>query len=112
MRGWGGFVSDRLSGNINGIYSVSVDQSVKLGRTILPLHFDVRQVERWSGGGSLEASARASASLRLLTFTGQLDWSRPNDPAGPDPPDNLPPSLRAGARRVGQERVRPCRSGW
>src|SRR3546814_14459983 len=84
MRGWGGFVSDRLSGNISGIYSVSVDQPVKLGRTILPLHFDVRQVERWSGGDSLEASARASASFRALTFTGQLDWSRTKAPAGPD----------------------------
>jgi hypothetical protein len=105
MRGWGGFMSDRLSGNINGIYSVSVDQSVKLGRTILPLHFDVRQVERWSGGGSLEARARASASLRALTFTGQLDWSRTKAPAGPDPPDNLTASLLANAR-IGRVRVR------
>src|SRR3546814_3520839 len=63
MRGWGGFMSDRLSGNINCIYSVSVDQSVKLGRTILPIHFDVRMVERWGGGGSLAASARAAARV-------------------------------------------------
>ncbi|MFC3783554.1 hypothetical protein GGR90_001346 [Sphingopyxis italica] len=105
MRGWGGFVSDRLSGNINGIYSVSVDQPVKLGRTILPLHFDVRQVERWSGGDSLEARARASASFRALTFTGQLDWSRTKAPAGADPPDNLTASLLANAR-IGRVRVR------
>ncbi|HET6523252.1 carboxypeptidase regulatory-like domain-containing protein [Sphingopyxis sp.] len=105
MRGWGGFVSDRLLGNINAIYSVSVDQSVKLGRTILPLHFDVRQVERWSGGDSVEASARASASFRAMTFTGQLDWSRTKAPAGPDPPDNLIASLLANAR-IGRVRVR------
>ncbi|RYD45244.1 MAG: carboxypeptidase regulatory-like domain-containing protein [Sphingomonadales bacterium] len=105
MRGWGGFVSDRLLGNINGIYSVSVDQSVKLGRTVLPLHFDVRQVERRSGVDSLEASARASASFRALTFTGQLDWSRTKVPIGPDPPDNLTASLLANAR-IGRVRVR------
>ncbi|MHA4839171.1 MSCRAMM family protein [Sphingopyxis sp. MSC1_008] len=105
MRGWGGFVSDRLINNINGIYSVAVDQSVKLGSTVLPLHFDVRQVERWSGVNSLEASARASASFRALTFTGQLDWTRTKVPIGPDPPDNLTASLLANAR-IGRVRVR------
>ena len=105
MRGWGGFVSDRLINNINAIYSVSVDQSVKLGRTVLPLHFDVRQVERRSGVDSLEASARASASFRALTFTGQLDWSRTKVPVGPDPTDNLTASLLANAR-IGRVRVR------
>jgi len=105
MRGWGGFVSDRLINNINGISSVSIDQSVKLGRTVLPLHFDVRHVERWSGVDSLEASARASASFRALTFTGQLDWSRTKVPVGPDPPDNLSASLLANAR-IGRVRVR------
>ncbi|MGQ2934539.1 MAG: carboxypeptidase regulatory-like domain-containing protein [Sphingopyxis sp.] len=105
MRGWGGFVSDRSLGNINGQYSISVDQSVTLGRTVLPLHFDVRQVERRSGIESLEASARASASFRALTFTGQLDWSRTKVPVGPDPPDNLSATLLANAR-IGRVRVR------
>ncbi|OHD07365.1 carboxypeptidase regulatory-like domain-containing protein [Sphingopyxis sp. RIFCSPHIGHO2_12_FULL_65_19] len=105
MRGWGGFVSDRFLGNIDGQYSVSVDQSVALGRTVLPLHFDVRQVERRSGVESLEASARASASFRALTFTGQLDWSRTKVPVGPDPPDNLSATLLANAR-IGRVRLR------
>lgn len=105
MRGWGGFVSDRLSSGIGGITSISVDQSVKLGQTILPLHFDVRQVERWSGIDSIEASARASASFRAFTFTGQLDWSRTKVPVGPDPPDNLMATLLANAR-IGRVRVR------
>ena len=105
MRGWGGFVSDRFLGNINGQYSISVDQTVTLGRTVLPLHFDVRQVERRSGIESLEASARASASFRALTFTGQLDWSRTKVPVGPDPPDNLTATLLANAR-IGRVRVR------
>ncbi len=105
MRGWNGFVSDRFLSNIKGLYSISVDQSVKLGRTVLPLHFDVRQVDRRSGISSLEASARASASFRALTFTGQLDWSRTKVPVGPDPPDNLTATLLANAR-IGRVRVR------
>jgi len=105
MRGWNGFVSDRFLSNINGLYSISVDQSVKLGQTVLPLHFDVRQIDRRSGITSLEASARASASFRALTFTGQLDWSRTKVPIGPDPPDNLTASLLANAR-IGRVRLR------
>lgn len=105
MRGWGGFVSDRFVNNINAIYALSLDQSVKLGRTMLPLHFDVRHVERRSGFDSFEASARASANVRALTFTGQFDWSRTKAPAGPDPPDNLTASLLANAR-IGRVRLR------
>lgn len=105
MRGWGGFVSDRFINNIKGLYSISVDQSVKLGQTVLPLHFDVRKVDRRSGIASLEASARASASFRALTFTGQLDWTRTEVPIGPDPPDNLTASLLANAR-IGRVRLR------
>ncbi len=105
MRGFGGFVSDRFINNINGLYQISIDQSVKLGRTVLPLHFDLRQVDRTSGVQSLEASARASASFRALTFTGQLDWTRTKVPIGPDPPDNLSATLLANAR-IGRVRLR------
>lgn len=105
MRGWGGFVSDRFINNINGLYQISVDQSVKLGRTVLPLHFDLAKTDRRSGISTLEASARASASFRALTFTGQLDWTRTKVPVGPDPPDNLTASLLANAR-IGRVRLR------
>ena len=87
------------------MYQISVDQSVKLGRTVLPLHLDLRQVDRTSGVQSLEASARASASFRALTFTGQLDWARTKVPIGPDPPDNLSATLLANAR-IGRVRLR------
>lgn len=105
MRGWKDFVSDRFVNQINGLYSLSVDQSVTLGRTVLPLHFDLRQVDRSSGVQSLEATARASASFHALTFTGQFDWARTKVPIGPDPPDNMTASLLANAR-IGRVRVR------
>lgn len=105
MRGWNGFVSDRFLGNIKGLYQLSVDQSVKLGSFLLPLHLDLRQVDRSAGIQTLEASARASAGFRALTFTGQLDWARTKAPVGPDPPDNLTATLLANAR-IGRVRLR------
>ncbi|MBL0915964.1 MAG: carboxypeptidase regulatory-like domain-containing protein, partial [Sphingopyxis sp.] len=105
MRGWGGFVSDRFVGGVSGLYSVSVDQPVKLGRTILPLHFDLAKIDRASGVSNLQATGRASASFRALTFTGQLDWTRTKAPVGPDPPDNLTATLLANAR-IGRVRLR------
>ncbi|PAL21564.1 carboxypeptidase-like regulatory domain-containing protein [Sphingopyxis sp. GW247-27LB] len=105
MRGWGGFVSDRFFGGVTGLYSLSLDQPVKLGRSVLPLHLDLSRTERASGIASLDASARASASFRAMTFTGQLDWSRSHVPFGPDPPDSLTASLLANAR-IGRIRLR------
>lgn len=105
LRGWGGFVSDRLTRNIGGLYSILVDQPVKLGQTVLPFHLDLARTERISGVTSLDASARVSASFRAMTFTGQLDWSRSQVPGGADPPDNLTASLLANAR-IGRLRLR------
>lgn len=105
MRGWGGFTSDRFVGKIEALYSASIDQPVKLGRTIVPLHFDLSKIDRLSGVSNLEASGRASVSFRALTFTGQLDWSRSKVPVGPDPPDNLTATLLANAR-IGRVRLR------
>jgi len=105
MRGWGGFVSDRFINNMSGLYSISLDQSVKLGQTVLPLHFDLSKIDRRSGISSLEASGRASLSFRALTFTGQIDWARTKVPVGPDPPDNLTATLLANAR-IGRVRLR------
>ena len=105
MRGWDGFVSDRFVGGITGLYSLSIDQAVKLGRTVVPLHVDLAQIDRASGASNLQASGRASLSFRALTFTGQLDWSHTKAPGGPDPPDNLTATLLANAR-IGRVRLR------
>lgn len=105
MRGWNGFVSDRLIKNIKGIYQISVDQTISSGRTVIPVHLDIRHVARASGVTSLEAAARASLNFRALSFTGQVDWQRSKVPIGPDPPDNLTASLLANAR-IGRVRLR------
>jgi hypothetical protein len=105
VRGFGGFVSDRLNAGINGTYTVGVDQAVRLGQTVLPLHFDLRHVTRTSGVDSYEASARASVGFRRINLTGQVDWSRSSNPFGPDPPDRLTARLLANAS-IGRLRLR------
>ncbi|MBA4747093.1 MAG: carboxypeptidase regulatory-like domain-containing protein [Sphingopyxis sp.] len=105
LRGFGGFVSDRLIRGISGSYSIGVDQSVRLGQTILPLHFDLRHITRTSGVRSVEATARASVGFRRINLTGQVDWSRSNSPFGPDPPDQLTARLLANAS-IGRLRLR------
>ena len=105
QRGFGGFVSDRLIKGISGSYSIGVDQSVRLGQTILPLHFDLRHVTRASGVDSVEATARASVGFRRINLTGQIDWSRSNSPFGPDPPDRVTARLLANAS-IGRLRLR------
>ena len=105
LRGFGGFVSDRLLGGISGTYSVGVDQSVRLGQTVLPLQFDLRHVTRTSGVRSYEATARASVGFRRINLTGELDWLRSNAPFGPDPPDRVAARLLANAS-IGRLRVR------
>lgn len=105
IRGFGGFVSDRLIRGVSGHYSIGVDQSVRLGQTILPLHFDLRHITRTSGVSSYEAVARASVGFRRVNLTGQVDWSRTNSPFGPDPPDRVTARLLANAS-MGRLRLR------
>jgi len=105
VRGFGGFVSDRLIKGISGNYSVGVDQSVQLGQTVLPLHFDLRHITRTSGVRSYEATARASVGFRRVNLTSQLDWLRSNVPVGPDPPDRVTARLLANAS-IGRLRLR------
>lgn len=105
LRSFGGFISDRVNAGVNGNYSISVDQSVRLGQTVLPLHFDLRHVTRTSGIASYEASARASVGFRRINLTGQLDWSRSTNPFGPDPPDRMTARLLANAS-IGRLRLR------
>jgi hypothetical protein len=105
IRGWNGFVSDRFYGGVTGIYGVSVDQALRAGKTVIPLHFDLRQISRSNGTDTLEAVARTSIGLSRLTLTGQLDWQQQKVPVGPDPPARVAASLLANAR-IGAVRLR------
>lgn len=105
MRAWGGFISDRLDKNINGIYEISVDRSFSFGRTVLPLHFDLRKVTRRTGGSTVEMAARTSVAFRNVNLTGQIEWRSNASSVGPAPAPDVVASLLANAR-FGKVRVR------
>ncbi len=105
MRGWGDFISDRLPKSLRSTIGLSIDQTLTMGRTILPVHFDLRHTERAGGLTAVEGSARVSASLQRLSLTGQLDWVRTTTGRGPGPPDALTAKLLANGR-IGRVRLR------
>jgi Carboxypeptidase regulatory-like domain len=94
----GGFRSDRILKDVTGLHTLSVDQSVHLGRTIVPVHFDTRYTTRSSGNNSIDATARASFGFGRMSLTGALDWRSEQRRGGPAGPDDVTASLLANAR--------------
>ena len=101
----GGFRSDRILKDVTGIHTISVDQTLKLGRTTLPMHFDTRYTTRASGDNSLDANVRASLGIGRVALTGELDWRKNFRRSGNGPPDDVTASLLANAR-IGRVRLR------
>ena len=104
-RGWNGFTSNRLYGRVNGLYEFSVDPTLRLGRTVVPMHFDLRHTTRQGGYAATEAGVRTSLALRRVIVTGGIEWRRQAAPSGADPPGDLAATLLANAR-FGRVRLR------
>jgi hypothetical protein len=103
--GFGGFVSDRLTRSIRSFSSVSVDRSLKLGRTIIPTHIEANVTKRANGASTLGLETRLSASFGRYNITGELGWEQERAPFGPDPPGVLQGRFLANAR-IGRVRLR------
>ncbi len=101
----GGFRSDRILKDVTGIHTLSVDQGLTLGRTIVPLHVDARYTTRATGVSSLNATARASLGFGRMNFTGELDWRRDSGRNGNGSNDDVTAALLANAR-FGRVRLR------
>lgn len=101
-----GYRSDRIALGVTGLHSLSWDQSIRLGSSILPLHVEGRYLQRIDGQNRLEATSRVSANWRNISLTGQLDWlhSMASGRAGGND-DDVVASLLANAR-IGRFRVR------
>jgi hypothetical protein len=105
INGFQGFRSDRLLKDVRGIQVLSIDQSLQLGRSIVPVHFDTKYMSRTTGNNSLDIAARASLALGRMSLTGEFDWRRNTSRTGSDPPDDVTASLLANAR-IGRVRLR------
>jgi hypothetical protein len=97
-----GFRSDRITQEITGQHSLSVDLSPRISGTVLPLHVEARYRTRADGEDRLEAGARMSANFRNISLTGQLDWVQSR---GRAPSNDVVATLLANAR-FGRLRVR------
>jgi len=86
---------------------LSADGPIKLGRTRIPGHADVRYVERGDGTRYLEAAARLSSHINRFNLSGDLRYRRQlaARESGPDPPVQLEGSL-IGSGRIGDLRLR------
>lgn len=85
---------------------VAIDAPLKLGRTTVPVHGDVRYEERKDGSRQLEAAARLSAHVDRFNLSTDLryrrNWTRDSST---DPASELQASL-IGSGRIGGVRVR------
>jgi hypothetical protein len=100
-----GFQSDRVSQAVTGIHTLSIDQTIKLGRTYFPLHVDSRYTTTLSGTNTLDTTARLSANFGRWLMTGEVDWIKSSSKTGPAPPDRIEAGLLANVR-IGRVRVR------
>ena len=86
---------------------LSVDAPLKLGRTSIPAHADVRYSDRGDGTRYLEAAARLSSHFNRFNLAGDVRYRKQlgASEGGPDPPAELEASL-IGSGRIGDVRIR------
>jgi hypothetical protein len=103
--GFNGFISDRLTRSVRSFNSLSVDRSLKLGRTTIPAHIEANYTKKANGVSTLGLETRLSASFGRYNVTGELGWEQERLPFGPDPPGLLQGRILANAR-IGKVRLR------
>ncbi len=101
----GGFQSDRVLKGVNGIHTLSIDQTIKLGQTYFPLHVDAKYTTTLSGSQTLDTTARLSANFGRWLMTGEIDWIKTHNRIGGASPDQINANVLANVR-VGRVRLR------
>ena len=86
-------------------FRLAVDAPIKLGRTIIPAHADVRFTDRLDGSKQLEAAARLSANFNRFNLATDLRYRRQYVGSGPSPPGELNLGL-IGSGHIGDVRLR------
>ena len=68
---------------------LAVDAPIRIGRTVLPAHADVRFTDRRNGSKQLEAAARLSANFNRFNLSTDLRYRKQFLASGPAPPADL-----------------------
>ncbi|MEP7315540.1 MAG: SdrD B-like domain-containing protein [Sphingomicrobium sp.] len=84
---------------------VSLDAPIKLGRTVVPVHGDVRYRDRGENGRQLEAAMRLSSHINRFNLSGEMRYRKQWTPGADPPSDELETSLLASGR-IGDVRLR------
>jgi hypothetical protein len=86
-------------------FKVAVDAPVRIGRTVIPAHADVRMTDLGNGTSQLEAAARLSANIDRFNLAADVRFQKQYLARGPEPPPQLLVGL-LGTGRIGDVRVR------
>ena len=89
---------------------VALDAPLRVGRTVIPAHADVRLTEQGDGSSQLEAAGRLYATLDRFNLATDLRYRRQFLAHGPAPLGELDLSI-IGSGRVGPVRLRGSVSG-
>ncbi len=84
---------------------LALDTPIRLGRTVIPAHADIRYMDRPDGSGQLEAAARLATTVDRFNLAGNVRYSRQFLANGPAPPPEVRAELM-GTGRIGPVRVR------
>ena len=90
---------------------ITLDAPLKIGRTLVPVHGDIRYSERGDGTRHLEAAVRLSSHINRFNLAGDVRYRRQwgsgggNGAGGPDPPAEIEGSMIASGR-IGAVRIR------
>lgn len=84
---------------------LALDAPLRIGRTVLPAHADVRLSERSDGSRALEAAARLSGNFERFNLATDLRYRKQYLRSGPAPPGQLNLDI-IGTGRVGDVRLR------
>jgi hypothetical protein len=85
-------------------FRLAIDAPVRIGRTSVPAHADIRLIDR-DGGKELEAATRLSASISRFNLATGLSYRKHYLRTGPAPPGQFNLAF-IGSGRVGAVRLR------
>ena len=90
-------------------FRLGVDAPIRIGRTVVPAHADVRLLDRGNGMTQLEAATRLSANINRFNLATGLRYRKQYLRSGPAPPGEFNVAL-IGSGRIGPVRVRGATS--
>ena len=99
------FLSTRIRDGTVGEHRLALDAPLKIGRTRVPVHADVRLRQLADGSSALEGAARLSTTFRNFILSAELGVEKQRDASGVGQPAVIDTTF-AGIGRIDAVRVR------